>query len=40
MFSNPLKIYKITNGRFDPSIGILVNYWGFGTDKSDQKKFI
>ena len=27
------KIYQKTNGRFDPSIGLLVNYWGFGPEK-------
>ena len=27
------KIYHKTNGRFDPSIGLLVNYWGFGPEK-------
>ena len=27
------KIYEITGGRFDPSIGLLVNYWGFGPEK-------
>ena len=27
------KIFQKTNGRFDPSIGLLVNYWGFGPEK-------
>ena len=27
------KIYEKTGGRFDPSIGLLVNYWGFGPEK-------
>ena len=26
-------INYFTNGRFDPSIGLLVNYWGFGPEK-------
>ena len=38
VFKSSKEIYKITNGRFDPSIGILVNYWGFGADKPDHKK--
>ena len=38
VFKISKKIYKITNGRFDPSIGILVNYWGFGADKPEFKK--
>ena len=38
VFKTSKEIYKITNGRFDPSIGILVNYWGFGADKSERKK--
>ena len=33
VFSWSKKIYKITNGRFDPSIGLVVNYWGFGPEK-------
>jgi thiamine biosynthesis lipoprotein len=33
VFSTSKKIYKKTNGRFDPSIGLLVNYWGFGPEK-------
>ncbi len=27
------KIYELTDGRFDPSIGLFVNYWGFGPEK-------
>jgi thiamine biosynthesis lipoprotein len=38
VFKTSKEIYKITNGRFDPSIGILVNYWGFGADKPDREK--
>lgn len=33
VFSFSKKIYDITGGRFDPSIGLLVNYWGFGPEK-------
>ena len=33
VFSASKKIYQKTNGRFDPSIGLLVNYWGFGPEK-------
>ena len=33
VFSVSKKIYEKTNGRFDPSIGLLVNYWGFGPEK-------
>lgn len=33
VFSFSKKIYEITGGRFDPSIGLLVNYWGFGPEK-------
>ena len=33
VFNSSKKIYKETNGRFDPSIGLLVNYWGFGPEK-------
>ena len=33
VFGFSKKIYKITGGRFDPSIGLLVNYWGFGPEK-------
>ena len=27
-------IYRETNGDFDPTVGILVNAWGFGPEKS------
>ncbi len=30
VFQKSKKIYKQTNGAFDPTIGILVNAWGFG----------
>ena len=33
VFSTSKKIYQKTNGKFDPSIGLLVNYWGFGPEK-------
>ena len=33
VFGFSKKIYEITDGRFDPSIGLLVNYWGFGPEK-------
>ena len=33
VFGFSKKIYEITGGRFDPSIGLLVNYWGFGPEK-------
>ena len=33
VFNTSKKIYQKTNGRFDPSIGLLVNYWGFGPKK-------
>ena len=33
VFNSSKKIHKETNGRFDPSIGLLVNYWGFGPEK-------
>ena len=33
VFGFSKKMYKITGGRFDPSIGLLVNYWGFGPEK-------
>ena len=29
------KVYQNTNGFFDPSIGLMVNAWGFGTTKPD-----
>ena len=33
VFTFSKKIFEITGGRFDPSIGLLVNYWGFGPEK-------
>lgn len=33
VFNTSKKIFQKTNGRFDPSIGLLVNYWGFGPEK-------
>ena len=33
VFGFSKKIYEKTGGRFDPSIGLLVNYWGFGPEK-------
>jgi thiamine biosynthesis lipoprotein len=30
------RIYKETNGEFDPTIGILVNAWGFGPEKATE----
>lgn len=33
VFNKSNKIYKETNGLFDPTIGILVNAWGFGPEK-------
>ena len=30
VFNKSLKIYKETEGAFDPTIGTLVNAWGFG----------
>lgn len=32
VFNKSNRIYKETNGFFDPTIGILVNAWGFGPD--------
>ncbi|NNC70810.1 MAG: FAD:protein FMN transferase [Flavobacteriaceae bacterium] len=37
VFKKSLKIYKETNGVFDPTIGILVNAWGFGPEKAFNK---
>jgi len=34
VFLKSEKIYKETNGNFDPTVGILVNAWGFGPEKS------
>ena len=33
VFTKSEKIYKETEGAFDPTIGILVNAWGFGPEK-------
>lgn len=33
VFTKSKKIYKETNGAFDPSVGVLVNAWGFGPEK-------
>jgi len=33
VFHSSKKIYELTNGRFDHSIGLFVNYWGFGPEK-------
>tara|TARA_B100000900_G_scaffold237176_1_gene201376 strand:+ start:5627 stop:6616 length:990 start_codon:yes stop_codon:yes gene_type:complete len=32
VFNTSKKIFNATDGRFDPSVGLLVNYWGFGPD--------
>ncbi len=32
VFTKSKKIYKETNGAFDPSVGVLVNAWGFGPE--------
>ncbi len=32
VFNKSNRIYKETNGFFDPTVGILVNAWGFGPD--------
>ena len=37
VFSKSLIIYKDTNGFFDPSVGGLVNAWGFGAVKKRQQ---
>ena len=34
VYQKSLKIYNETNGVFDPTIGILVNAWGFGPKKT------
>lgn len=34
VFSKSERIYKQTNGFFDPTVGPLVNAWGFGPEKS------
>jgi len=33
VFHSSKKIYELTDGRFDLSIGLFVNYWGFGPEK-------
>ncbi len=33
VFTKSRKIYKETDGAFDPTVGILVNAWGFGPEK-------
>jgi FAD:protein FMN transferase len=33
VFNKSKRIYKETEGAFDPTIGILVNAWGFGPDR-------
>ncbi len=33
VFNEARKIYRATNGLYDPTIGILVNAWGFGPGK-------
>lgn len=37
VFKKSLKIYEETDGFFDPSVGVLVNAWGFGPKKKYQK---
>ena len=34
VFTKSAKIYKESEGAFDPTVGILVNAWGFGPEKS------
>lgn len=38
VFQKSKKIYKETDGYFDPTIGIVVNAWGFGPDAADFNK--
>ena len=33
VFNSSKKVYQKTKGRFDPSVGLMVNYWGFGSKK-------
>lgn len=33
VYTKSLRIYKETNGAFDPTIGVLVNAWDFGPEK-------
>ena len=35
VYQKSLKIFNETNGVFDPTIGVLVNAWGFGPKKSN-----
>jgi thiamine biosynthesis lipoprotein len=37
VFKKSRKIYEETNGIFDPTIGVLVNAWGFGPASSSEK---
>ncbi len=37
VFEKSKKIFKETNGSFDPTIGVLVNAWGFGPEKDSVK---
>ena len=32
VYQKSLEVYEATNGYFDPSVGKLVNFWGFGPD--------
>ena len=36
VFEKSAKIHKETNGAFDPTIGVLVNAWGFGPEPADE----
>ena len=36
VYEKSKRIYKETNGIFDPTIGVLVNAWGFGPVKADK----
>ncbi len=40
LLSESKKIYKLTNGYFDPTVGPLVNLWGFGPQKIIQSPSI
>lgn len=37
VYAKSLKIFKQTDGIFDPTIGVLVNAWGFGPEKVSVK---
>jgi len=37
VFKKSKNIYKQTNGYFDPTVGALVNAWGFGPEKTIKK---